>query len=395
MIYMEYQNVATRPVSYDIFQSDSPPVRKKSDMGFRCGIVGLPNVGKSTLLNALSQAHAEVGNYPFTTKDHNKGIVVVPAERLDRLHQLFPEKKKVPAHVEFVDIAGLVKGASKGEGLGNQFLGHIREVDAIIHVVRCFESESVVHMYGSVDPARDAEVVETELLIKDLETVTNRHNKISKQAKTGDKEAKLFAEVYEKLLKNLDAGGPVRRIPLTAEEKLRIRDLQLLTEKPVLYLGNISYGDPPEGGKYKKLLEELAAKDRAPVIMLCAESEAELAALPEEERAEFVKELGLQTGGVQELIRLGYELLDLITFFTTEGPEVRAWTVGKGSHAPQAAGKIHTDFERGFIRAEVARYQDVVSSGSFHACREKGMLRTEGKDYVVQDGDVIHFRFHV
>jgi len=364
-------------------------------MGFRCGIVGLPNVGKSTLLNALSEAHAEVGNYPFTTKEANKGIVAVPDPRLDKLHALFPEKKKVPTHVEFVDIAGLVKGASKGEGLGNQFLGHIREVDAIVHVVRCFESGSVAHMYGSVDPARDVGIVETELLIKDLETVTSRHGKISKQAKTGDKEAKIITEIYEKLLHHLESGCPIRRLPLGMEEKLRIRDLQLLTEKPVLYLGNVSDGDPAQSGPSVKMLEEIAAKDRAPTLVLCAESEAELAALSEEERREFASELGIHSGGLEKLIRLGYELLELVTFFTAEGPEVRAWTVKRGTQAPQAAGKIHTDFERGFIRAEVASLEQVLQNGSFTAIREKGLLRTEGKDYAVQDGDVIHFRFNV
>lgn len=362
-------------------------------MGFTCGIVGLPNVGKSTVFNALAQAHAAVANYPFCTKEPNRGVVAVPDERLDKLHSLFPEKKKVPTTIEFLDIAGLVKGASNGEGLGNQFLAEIREVDAILHIVRLFESENVSHVYSTVDPIRDIEIIKTELFVKDLEAVTKRMEKEGKLARAGDKKAQAAMDALAKVRGNLEKGISSRQVSWNEEEKTVIDGLFLLTSKPVLYLLNVADKDLPDGGEAGKKIRALAEREGAGFVILAAEVEAELGELSEEEKKEYVKEFHFEESGLKRLVRSGYTLLNLISFFTTDGPEVRAWTVKRGSHAPQAAGKIHTDFEKGFIRAEVVKFNDLAKYGSVHAAREKGCFRTEGKDYVVQDGDVVHFKF--
>ncbi|MFZ5468662.1 MAG: redox-regulated ATPase YchF [Myxococcota bacterium] len=369
-------------------------------MGLSIGIVGLPNVGKSTLFNALSSAGAQAANYPFCTIEPNIGVVPVPDERLDRISALVKPEKTIPTSLEFVDIAGLVRGASKGEGLGNQFLANIRQVDAVLYVLRCFVDENVTHVEGSVDPARDKDVVDTELCLKDLETVEKRKEKTQRSAKAPGKEgevAKLELAVLEKVKAGLDAAIPVRAQKLSEEERALLADLFLLTAKPVLYVANISESqvgkekDDPLVAKVKAI----ADAEGAEMVALAAALEAEIQQLPPEERPSFLESVGLSEPGLHKVVRAGYRLLGLQTYFTVGPKECRAWTIKKGWRAPQAAGVIHSDFERGFIKAEVIRWQDLVELGSESAVREKGLLRIEGKEYVVQDGDCMHFRFNV
>ena len=369
-------------------------------MGLAIGIVGLPNVGKSTLFNALSNAGAQAANYPFCTIEPNVGVVPVPDERLEALTRVIKPQKQVPTSLEFVDIAGLVKGASQGEGLGNQFLSHIRQVDAVCHVMRCFEDPDVVHVDGSVDPARDAATIETELCLADLQTVEKRRDRTQKLTKAGGKagdDAKAELVVLERLIAGLNDGVPVRRQKLTDDEKALLRDLFLLTAKPVLYVANLSEGQL--GGEANDPLvakaKTVADADGAPLVTICSKVESEVQELPPAERAEFLGSLGLSEPGLHKLVRAGYRLLGLITYFTAGETECRAWTIREGTKAPGAAGVIHTDFERGFIKAEVMAYEDLLKHGSESACRDKGLLRIEGKEYVVKDGDVMHFRFNV
>ena len=364
-------------------------------MGFRCGIVGLPNVGKSTLFNALAKAKAPASNYPFCTIDPNTGIVSVPDARLDKLTEMYKPKKTTPTTIEFYDIAGLVKGASQGEGLGNQFLGHIKQVDAVLHVVRCFDDPNILHVSGSVDPVRDIEVIDTELCLKDLETMAARFDKTEKLARSGDKDSREKMPLYEKVKKSLEEGRPLRRLDLSEDEKKAIKDLAFLTLKPVLYGCNVAENDLPQGNSWVEAVKKHAAAEGAEAVMISGKVESELVELPENEQPEFLKALGLEETGLNLLIRAGYKLLNLITYFTAGEQEVRAWTILKGTKAPQAAGVIHSDFERGFIRAEVMNYDDLVRLGSSAAVKEKGLLRIEGKDYTVQDGDVMLFRFNV
>ena len=367
-------------------------------MALKCGIVGLPNVGKSTLFNCLSNAKAQSANFPFCTIEPNVGVITVPDDRLAKLEELVNPERVVPTTVEIVDIAGLVKGASKGEGLGNQFLGNIRETDAILHVLRCFDDPNVVHVDGSVDPIRDKEIIDTELQLKDLETVSNRYDKIKRVVKTGaDKNAKKEADLYVKLIDVLESGQNARVYEAINEDEERIiADLQLLTAKPVMYVCNVDEAAVVNGNAYVEKVTELAASEHAEVIVLGAAIEADIAELETyEERMMFLEEVGLSEPGVAKLIKKAYSLLKLQTYFTAGVKEVRAWTVEKGSKAPQAAGVIHTDFEKGFIRAEVIHYDDYVEYGSESACRDAGKLSIEGKEYVVEDGDVMHFRFNV
>jgi hypothetical protein len=369
-------------------------------MALSCGIVGLPNVGKSTLFNAISETNkAEAANYPFCTITPNVGIVPVPDVRLDKLSELYKPAKTTPTSLEFIDIAGLVKGASTGGGRGNQFLSEIRQVDAIVHVVRCFEDGNVVHVDGSVDPERDIEVIETELCLKDLEGVEKRRERTQKAAKGVGKpaeEAKIELGVLDRVREGLDAGKPVWTQGLSAEERARIADLFLLTDKPVLYVANVDEAQlgKPDNARLQAV-RKVADRQGAPTVVICAGLEAEIAQLPREERPAFLEQSGLTETGLTKLIHAGYERLGLITFFTSGTDECRAWTLHKGQKAPQAAGVIHTDFERGFIKAEICRCEDLLSYGSEAALRDKGLLRIEGKDYVVQDGDVAHFRFNV
>jgi GTP-binding protein YchF len=364
-------------------------------VALQVGLVGLPNVGKSTLFNAVSQARAEAANFPFCTIDPNVGVVAVPDPRLDRLTELAGSARTVPTAIEFVDIAGLVAGASRGEGLGNQFLAHIREVDAVCNVVRCFDDDDVVHVAGTVDPARDIEVIETELVLKDLETAEKRLERARRQARTGTKEAKAELDLVERLHDHLAAGSPARTFDWPPEEGPLRRELSLLTGKPVLYAANVAEGDLPDGNEHVEVVRRVAAEEGAEVVVICAQVEAELAELPDEDRAEFLDSLGLQRSGLERLIERAYTLLGLVTFFTSGPEESRAWTVRAGTAAPRAAREIHSDIERGFIRAEVISYPDYDTLGSETAVREAGRLRVEGKDYVVQDGDVVHFRFNV
>lgn len=364
----------------------------------KLGIVGLPNVGKSTLFNSLTKAGAESANYPFCTIDPNVGIVPVPDERLDVLGKLYDSEKVVPAVVEFVDIAGLVKGASKGEGLGNQFLANIREVDAIVHVVRCFEDSNIIHVDGSVDPARDIETINMELIFSDMEVLERRNSRVVKGAKN-DKQLAKEAAMLERLMKHLEDGNMAKTFELADEEETEFyNQYNLLTGKPVIYAANVKDGDLADDGAnnaYVKSVRELAAKEGSDVFVICAQIEQEIAELDEEDKKEFLDELGLTEGGLEKLIRASYHTLGLISYLTAGPKETKAWTITRGTKAPQAAGKIHSDFERGFIRAEIVNYGNLVECGSFNAAKEKGLVRSEGKEYVVQDGDVVLFRFNV
>lgn len=367
-------------------------------MALKCGIVGLPNVGKSTLFNCLSNAKAQSANFPFCTIEPNVGVIAVPDDRIQHLVELCNPKSVVPATVEIVDIAGLVKGASKGEGLGNKFLANIRETDAILHVVRCFDNDNIVHVDGSVDPVRDIEVINTELQLKDLETVESRLARTEKAAKAGgDKNAKALLGVLQKAREALLEGRNVRSVELETEEEERMmRELMLLTAKPVLYVCNVDEEAAASGNEYSRRVEELAKAEGASTLVVAAAAEADITELDtEEERAEFLQELGLETSGVARLIRAAYALLGLQTYFTAGPDEVRAWTFRTGTKAPQAAGIIHTDFERGFIRANVIKYDDYIRLGSESAVRDAGLLNVEGKEYTVQDGDIMHFLFNV
>ncbi len=367
-------------------------------MGFSCGIVGLPNVGKSTIFNALTASKVSAENYPFTTIEPNIGIVDVPDERIDILAGIDKSEKKIYTTLKFVDIAGLVKGASKGEGLGNKFLSHIREVDAIAYVVRCFVSKDVIHVEGDVNPSRDIDIINTELLLADLETVEKRAERVSKSAKSGNKKLMEEAAFFKRLSSHLAEGKKALSLVMTHEERQLLNELTLLTAKPAMYIANVTEGGlagTGEEAEYVKQVEKEAVKESAGVVVISGKLEAELAELDVKERAEYLKELGIERPGLDTMIERGYRLLNLMTFFTSGPKEAHAWTIVSGTKAPQAAGRIHSDFERGFIKAEIISYDNYVKTGSDSAAREQGFLRIEGKEYVMQEGDVVHFRFNV
>ena len=362
----------------------------------KLGIVGLPNVGKSTMFNSITKAGAECANYPFCTIEPNVGVVPVPDERLDKLTEIYKPQKTTPAVVEFVDIAGLVKGASKGEGLGNKFLSHIRETDAIVEVVRCFDDSNVVHVDGSVDPIRDIETINLELIFADIETVNKRLDKAKKNLKA-DKKYQEEIDLLEKIKENLENGISARTLEFNEDEQILVKDMFLLTTKPILYVANISEEQIENAENDEKVLKvkEYASKEKAEVIPLCVKIEEELSGLEEEDKKEMLEALGLEESGLDKVIKKSYDLLGLMSFLTAGEPEVRAWTIKKGTKAPQAAGKIHSDIERGFIKAEVVSYDDLIREGSMIAAKEKGLVRSEGKEYIMQDGDIVLFKFNV
>jgi len=365
-------------------------------MGFRCGIVGLPNVGKSTIFNAMTSAGIESANYPFCTIEPNVGMVAVKDPRLDKLSALVKTKKEVYAQMEFVDIAGLVAGASKGEGLGNQFLAHIRQVDAIAHVVRCFEDENIVHVSGNIDPLRDREIINTELMLADMDTVARRIDRTSGRARTGDKASQLQMVTLEKLAKLLDAGQPARLLAVDENNRALLHELCLLSAKPVLYVANVTEKDILTGNPWvEQLRQVVTAEEGAPVVMISGAIEEELSGMAPDERQEFLADMGMEESGLNRLVRAGYRLLRLVNYFTVGVQETRAWTIPEGTAAPQAAGVIHSDFEKGFIRAEVIAYDDYIACGTEAAAKEKGVWRLEGKEYIVKDGDCMNFRFNV